>query len=178
MIEGDVSGLNTGSDAKVTLGNSGLIDGNVYLGAGSSTFSNVRVVNGMTLNGRVTGQIDLGSGADRFSGGANAETVRDGAGSDVLSLGGGNDLYMAVGPSPVADGTDTVAGGAGTDTYDAGDATGSVLINLDKVAHDLSPFAPGAFKVEASRAQARTWPAPALTAYPASRTRAVARRTT
>jgi Ca2+-binding RTX toxin-like protein len=50
------------------------------------------------------------------------------------------------------DGTDKVNGGDGADLYDASAATSGVQINLDSIAHDLSPFAPGAGTVAANTA--------------------------
>jgi Ca2+-binding RTX toxin-like protein len=93
----------------------------------------------------------MGDGNDRLLGGARGETVMDGNGADTVSLGGGNDLYQGIGANG-SDGSDTVAGGSGTDLYDASLASKAVLINLDTVAHDVSPLVVGAFRVAAGRA--------------------------
>ena len=50
------------------------------------------------------------------------------------------------------DGNDLVRGGLGIDTYDASAATGPVFINLDTVAHDFGPLAPGVGLVAANTA--------------------------
>jgi hypothetical protein len=95
-----------------------------------------RLQEGRTLikNGSVVGVIDLGSGGDHFTGGANSETVSDGDGTDVYNLGGGNDHYIATGASG-SDGTDTVNGGSVVDTYDASAASSTVTVNLDTKDH-------------------------------------------
>lgn len=86
-------------------------------------------------------QIDMGEGDDQFTGGNGREFVIDDKGSDKYSLGGGNDQYTVV--ALTGDGTDTVDGGAGIDTYNAALAGVGVNINLDTVAHNFSPHAPG-----------------------------------
>lgn len=135
-----------------TVTNSGTISGQVSLGGGSDAFTNVATVGGALVSGTVAGSIDLGDGNDRFRGGANAETVQDNNGSDTVRLGGGNDTYIGGGATPGpsgGDGLDVIDGGTGIDTYDATGSSSAVEINLDTVAHDLSPFAPGAFRVAA-----------------------------
>jgi hypothetical protein len=81
-------------------------------------------------------KVDMGAGDDQFSGGNGVETVLDAAGSDKFSLGGGNDSYFA--SAVIADGTDTIDGGAGIDDYDARLAGVGVNINLDNVAHNFA----------------------------------------
>lgn len=125
-----------------TLINSGRIGGSVLGGYEKDIVKNTGVINGI---------VDLGAGDDTYSGGSKLDQLRDNAGSDIVTLGGGDDYYNAVRQSGV-DGTDTIDGGAGVDTYVAESATGSVWINLDKVAHDFSPFAPGAAMVDANTA--------------------------
>jgi Ca2+-binding RTX toxin-like protein len=134
-----------------TVTNSGTIDGSVELGAGADSFANVRTVGGVAVSGTVRQVINMGSGNDRLLGGAKTELVSDGLGADSTSLGGGNDTYFAVGAGP-EDGNDTVAGGTGTDLYDARNFKESVLVNLDTVAHDLSPLVPGAARISAGTA--------------------------
>lgn len=148
-IGAKVSG-GTGID---TVTNAGVIKSDVDLGSDNDVFTDFMLVSGALKNGSVTGKIDLGDGDDRFSGGANAETIRDGNGADLVNLGGGNDTYIATGQSG-NDGNDTVDGGAGLgDTYDAGAASQSVFINLNTVAHDLSPVSPGVGLVAANTAE-------------------------
>jgi hypothetical protein len=166
-IYGDVN-LQTENDV---LTNSGLIDGNVYAGAGNDKIINSKTIgaavyleegddffsNSGTVdliyggegkdvvvnNGVIIGRTDLGSGDDRYTGGAKHDGVQDGAGSDTVSLGGANDYYLAVRNAGGIDGTDVIDGGSGTDQYDASNALGTVSINLDTVAHDLSPYDAG-----------------------------------
>lgn len=112
--------------------NSGQIYGEVFLGDGSDVFTNYRG----TVQGTVTGTIDLGNGTDRFNGGSNAERVIDGGGSDTVNFGEGNDIYFAVkGASAAADGIDSIDGGLGIDLYDARAAATGVFLNFDTVAH-------------------------------------------
>jgi hypothetical protein len=129
-IQGDVL-LLAGND---TLTNSGHIAGKVEMGADNDVFTNFRIVKKVQVNGTLAQAADLGAGNDRFSGGANAETVVDGDGSDVYSLAAGNDMYIAVGATLGNDLNDTVDGGAGVDFYNAAGATNSVWIYLTKSA--------------------------------------------
>lgn len=164
---GDTLDLGDGADTLVNVGairlhvataggddwvtNRGFIEGDVLLGAGADVFSNFTTAGGVAVGGVVTGTIDLGDGADHFVGGTNAETVRDGAGADDVRLGGGSDTYRAWGAG-AGDGRDTIGGGDGLDTYDASGAANAVVVNLDAVAHDLSPFAPGPIRAAANTA--------------------------
>lgn len=91
--------------------------------------------------GPFTGTVDLGGGQDTFRGGFRGERVMDGDGHDVISLGGGKDIYIATGASSAFDLTDNINGGKGFDYYDASQTTDGVIINLDKVGHNGSPFA-------------------------------------
>lgn len=119
----------------------GTIAGDVVTGDGADTVTNFvtfqvllgTVLTTVTASGKIGGTIDLGDGADRFNGGAFAETVLDGGGADIINLSGGNDTYIATGAG--VDGTDIVMGGLGIDTYDASAATTQVRINLDTVDH-------------------------------------------
>jgi Ca2+-binding RTX toxin-like protein len=116
--------ISSGGENHLT--NSGRIDGNVVFGSVVDTFADFKKVGHVIKNGTVSGVIDLGSGDDHFTGGANSETVSDGNGTDVYKLGGGNDTYHAL--TGGSDGTDTVNGGSGIDTYDATGATISVSV--------------------------------------------------
>ena len=133
-------------DGQNSLTNSGRIEGeliSVNLGADADVVTNYATINGVVVSGTIIGAIYLGGGNDRFLGGANTEVVYDSNGSDTVTLGGGDDSYLATG-NYGADGADTVGGGSGTDTYDASwPSSGPVQVNLDTVAHDLSPFSPG-----------------------------------
>lgn len=150
-------------DGNDTVTNSGNIGYSVSLGDGLNKLTNsgniARDVFGgadrdvVKNSGTIAGYVDLGGGDDSYSGGKYADYVADSAGSDSTDLGGGNDIYYARGDFNSADdGIDTVDGGAGHDVYDASTATDSVFINLDKIAHDLSPLNPGVASVAAGTA--------------------------
>jgi Ca2+-binding RTX toxin-like protein len=150
-------GGGTGDD---TIKNSGKIAGPVNLGSGDNRLINSGRIEGavyggiekdtVTNSGVMIGTIDLAAGDDVFTGGNGAETLLDGAGSDAIKFGGGNDFYFAAHQG--VDGADVIDGGAGLDSYFAGAATGNVYINLDNVAHDLSPFTQVAGYVAANTA--------------------------
>jgi Ca2+-binding RTX toxin-like protein len=116
--------------------NSGKFVGDVNVDTGS-TFTDFKKIGGVDKNGTVVGVINLHSGTNTFTGGANAETVRDGGGTDTVKLGGGNDTYLAI-PSGGSPGDGHISGGKGTDTYDASAAGTGVFINLDSTGHGLS----------------------------------------
>jgi hypothetical protein len=130
------------------LTNSGRLFGNVTAGDGADTVTDFAIVGDVIQNGTITGAISLGAGDDKFTGGANSETVIDDDGADIVSLGGGNDTYFGI-VNTGAEGTDVVKGGAGIDTYDAHLAI-ACQINLDTVAHDFG--APGVGLVAANTA--------------------------
>lgn len=133
----------TGGDNVIT--NTGIM-GVVSLGAGQDTFTNFVT----TKNGLVGGNINLGAGDDKFFGGSLGERVVDAAGSDSYQLGGGNDLYLA--KTSGSDGNDIVDGGIGIDSYDASEATNTVVINLDNITHDRSPYNPTQGEAAANQA--------------------------
>jgi len=143
LITGDIQ-LISGQDA---LTNSGKIFGDVGLGDGDDVLTNFRkvgqhVVSGSILSyGPFTGTVDLGAGQDTFRGGSRGERVMDGDGHDVISLGNGRDTYIATGATDTLDLTDSITGGKHFDYYDASQTTDGVIINLDKVGHNGSPFA-------------------------------------
>jgi hypothetical protein len=157
IIEGNIN-LDNGNDS---VSNTRTVLGNVNLGNGTNTLTNSGYIGGNVngLDGRDTvkntgtidGKIDLGGGDDSFTGGKMQETLLDGGGSDIVKLGGGEDVYLAA-RTPGIDGTDMIDGGDGYDAYAAPTTTASVWINLDKIAHDFSPFAPGANPVAANTA--------------------------
>ncbi len=97
-----------------------------------------------TNTGTINGTVDLSRGNDIFNGGNAAETVIDGLGGDSITLGGGHDTYLAQFKIFIdlleGDGTDIIRGGLGADTYSAAGLSTSVWINLDTVAHDLTPI--------------------------------------
>jgi Ca2+-binding RTX toxin-like protein len=136
---GTINGLISLGDGTNKLTNSGTIDGFVSGGSGADTVTNFAIIVDVIKSGTITGTIRLGAGNDKFTGGANPETVQDGDGADVVSLGGGNDTYLPGGSSVAGDGIDIIKGGAGIDTYDASGVIGPVAINLDNVAHEISP---------------------------------------
>jgi Ca2+-binding RTX toxin-like protein len=125
------------SAGTTNIANFGSILGTVLLSPFGDTFVDFKKVGGVVKNGKIVGIVDLAGGDDHFTGGANAETVRDGPGSDVYNLGRGNDGYIAVKTIFGTDGADSINGGSGTDTYDASAATLSVFVNLDKIGHGL-----------------------------------------
>jgi len=124
---GTMNGYVGGSGAD-TLTNSGTMAGGVQTNDGDDAFTNT---------GKVTSMIDLGDGADRFTGGSFGVTVRDDAGQDTYKFGSGDDIYFAsFDPGVHADGADIVDGGSGTNTYYAlGPSAVFEKINLDSVAH-------------------------------------------
>jgi hypothetical protein len=141
-------------DGTNRLTNSGKIDGSmmsISSGSGADTVTNFAMIGDVIKSGIITGTVFLGDGNDKFTGGANPETVQDGNGADIVSLGGGNDTYIATG-STGTDGIDVIKGGAGIDTYDAGFAFANTSINLDTVAHDFTSFIPGGVLVAANTA--------------------------
>jgi Ca2+-binding RTX toxin-like protein len=142
--------VGTGDD---TITNSKLIDGSVGLGDGDDKLTNSGTITGdvygldgndvIKNTGTVTGVINLGDGDDSFSGGGKTDTLTDSNDSDTVKLAAGNDTYIATGAAAGNDGNDIIDGGAGIDVYDASAATSPLLINLDTVAHDRSPFESG-----------------------------------
>lgn len=110
---------------KVT--NSGLIDGDVGLGGGNDTFTNIG-------QGFVDGRISMGDGNDIFTGGSRVDLVFDDAGKDTYSLGGAQDIFLALGSGSGDANVDKVNGGSGSDWYDAASVSGAdLLVNLDTV---------------------------------------------
>lgn len=132
------------ANGPLDLTNDGRIVGNVWCTSADAgdVFRNFTKVGKTMKSGTVVGTIQLGSGDDRFFGGAKAETVLDGKGSDVYRLGGGNDVFFGRAPfasSLDSAGTDIVDGGAGTDTYDGSATTAGFSINFDSVQWLFTP---------------------------------------
>jgi Ca2+-binding RTX toxin-like protein len=146
---GTITGNVTSGTGNDTITNSKTIGGDVTLGNGTNALINSGTIVGAVTGGAgvdavkntgtIAGLMDLGDDNDSFTGGGKAETVRSGNGADIVKLGGGNDIYIATGNSGT-DGADIIDGGLGVDTYDASAAASALEINLDKVAHNLSPF--------------------------------------
>jgi hypothetical protein len=145
---GTIYGSIYGGDGNDKVMNSKTIEGAVRLGEGDNILTNSGTVDSFTAgagkdvvnnSGTIFG-IDLGAGDDVYNGGGRHDSVIDGAGSDTINLGGFSDYYEAVRQGGGTDGTDTIDAGSGEDTYDASGAAGTVSINLDNVAHDLSPY--------------------------------------
>jgi Ca2+-binding RTX toxin-like protein len=99
--------------------NTGLIDGNIDLGAGADRIDN--------SNGEIRGNVNLGDAADLFdnrtgiitgdvSGGKGDDTLLGGVGAETLSGNTGNDVIEG------GSGGDWLKGGAGDDTLDGGDS--------------------------------------------------------
>jgi hypothetical protein len=143
--------------------NKGTITYDVFLGNGLNSLTNSGSVHGSIFGGlerdvvkntgTMDGVVDLGGGDDSFTGGSRTEILVDSAGSDTVKLGGGTDHYYGVWNfGSAADGLDVIDGGGGIDVYNAASAINSVFINLDRVAHDFSPFMPGSGAVTARTA--------------------------
>jgi Ca2+-binding RTX toxin-like protein len=137
-----------------TVTNSGTISGLVVTGSGSDTMTDFVIVGDVMKSGTILDEISLGAGNDKFIGGANPETVQEGNGADIVAFGGGNDTYIAftVVDFVSVDGIDIVRGGAGIDAYDASLTSGTNLINLDTVPHDLMAIDPSAGLLAANAA--------------------------
>lgn len=115
--------------------NSGMLNGDVFLGDGNDIFTNFAKAGKHVKNGFVNGLIDLGDGNDHFFGGSTREAISDSTGKDVYKLGGGNDgVYGYLGGN--GDLADVMDGGQGNDSYDATQSGAfGVFINLDTVDH-------------------------------------------
>jgi Ca2+-binding RTX toxin-like protein len=119
-------GANVQAGAKDIVFNSGLMVGDISLGAGDDTYDG-------RSGGRVVGEVHGGSGDDFYFGGEFNDVFRDlGSGADHLDGGSGNDFLdggaggdMLIGGS----GNDTLDGGAGADTMRGG--LGSDLYVVD-----------------------------------------------
>ena len=160
---GTIHGIVFAGDDNDLISNSGKIGKDVFLGNGNNILNNSGIISGYVLGGSsddvvkntgtIDGLVDLGAGNDTFTGGNGGDNVVDGAGADNVRLGGGSDIYRAFGGfNQVVDGIDTIDGGAGIDVYDASNTTSAVYVNLDKVAHDASPLAPGVGAIAANLA--------------------------
>ena len=122
-IHGDLFG-GEGTELSDEISNPGLVMGDVILFAGDDVFSNV--------GGYVAGYVELGSGADQFSGSAKGDEVYGGPGDDTLRANGGDDYLEGEEGNDLLDsgagadlliggpGTDTLVGGAGNDILDGG----------------------------------------------------------
>jgi hypothetical protein len=160
---GTIGGVLDGGAGNDAITNSGTIAKDVTLGDGLNTLANTKLIQGNVIgggdkdvvktSGSVEGIIDLRGGDDLLTGGNQTEIVVDSAGADTIKLGGGTDHYYGVwNLGSAADGLDVIDGGAGIDVYNAASAVDSVYINLDKAAHDFSPFTPGSGLVAGSTA--------------------------
>jgi RTX calcium-binding nonapeptide repeat (4 copies) len=130
LIGGNVN-LGVAADT-VILSGGGQIGGYLNCGAGDDTVD--------TVGGTVKGIIDLGAGADTFTGGDAVDKVVGGDGNDDIDLNGGNDIYYAGGATAASDGNDVVDGGLGADTYVARalGLTGITIDLLDSIATGVS----------------------------------------
>ena len=97
--------------------NSGLMVGDILLGAGNDLYDG--------RLGRVSGEVQGGAGDDILRGGDGGETLYGGDGADTLDGNGGADTLVG------GDGADALDGGAGADTL-SGD-TGNDSYYLDNV---------------------------------------------
>ena len=148
-IRGDIGGWN-GID---TIQNDGLVVGNLNSGDQNDILTNTGTIDGsvaawtgndiFTNSGTVTGFIFMGDGRDTLVGGAGRDQVADEEGNDRYALGDGLDNFDAVGAGS-ATGIDRIDGGLHSgsnpllglygDTYNAADATTSVIVNLNATA--------------------------------------------
>ncbi|GHC62221.1 hypothetical protein [Neogemmobacter tilapiae] len=105
--------ITTDSPAKtISLTNSGRIEGAILLGNSRDRVDN--------RQGQIEGDVRLGGGADRFQGGARAESVEGGAGLDALSGGGGADVFVY---ARASHGRDKISDWQGIDRFEV-DASG------------------------------------------------------
>ena len=92
--QGTISGTETAIDTaaaggRVSIRNTGRINGNIVLSAGNDVFSGGR--------GAVNGSIDGGEGNDRIFAGVGNDTITGGPGSDRIDGGRGNDTAVFAG---------------------------------------------------------------------------------
>ncbi len=137
---GVINGLVDGGSGVDTITNSGTIETNLKTYGGNDVVKN---------SGKILNEVDLGLGDDSYTGGIYADKVRDAGGKDTYLLGAENDFFLAtlLGGGAINDGLlgDKVDGGLNLapttsqmfygDVYSAGDATSTVRINADSVAH-------------------------------------------
>ncbi|MEM6322469.1 MAG: calcium-binding protein [Pseudomonadota bacterium] len=97
------------ASGNLTLVNTGIIDGDVELNAGSDIY------NASGGSGTVFGEIDLGSGNDRYFGGMGDARVDGGSGEDFFVSGSGNE---------------TINGGSSTDVMDYSGNTSNLRVSL------------------------------------------------
>lgn len=171
LIVGGTAAISRGpSDASqtITLINNGTIFGN-YVG---STLTDIVAIDIVTNTGLVIGDIKLGAGNDTYDakagsgrvdgivyGGAGVDTLRGGAEADTLYGDAGNDLLFGWAGDDVlygGTGVDQMRGGVGNDTYrvfDAGDviveaqAEGAADKVVAAVSYRLHPNAPADIEI-------------------------------
>lgn len=111
------------SDSRMTIANSGLINGNVDLGAGDDYYDGMG-------RGLVTGEVLGGAGLDRLLGGSDTDVFRGGNDNDDISGRGGEDeLYGDSGNDTIwgGIGDDSLRGGFGADSLRGGDNNDTIF---------------------------------------------------
>lgn len=111
--DGVPDGFSLEDDLGFKFFNSGLVWGEVLLGAGEDTY------NGRG-GGTVSGLVDMGDGDDAFFGGGAEDHAAGGEGADTMHGGAGEDTLAG------GDGADSMRGGAGDDSLDGGDGDDSI----------------------------------------------------
>ena len=124
---GQITGLVDLGDGVDTVRNTGLIDGDVLLGAGNDEFDG--------RGGTVTGVVDGGAGNDVIRGGAGNDTLNGGAGNDTVAGGAGAD---------VMDGGTRDTSVFGFDALDYSDSPEGVQVNLGDATQSTSAPVKGA----------------------------------
>ncbi|PPJ48169.1 RTX toxin, partial [Rhizobium sp. KAs_5_22] len=125
LIKGLQSFRATSATSTDEITNSGLMVGDILLGAGNDLYDG--------RLGRVSGEVQGGAGDDLLRGGDAAETLDGGDDADTLEGNGGADTLVGGAGADALDGgagADTLDGGTGDDTYVV-DAAGDVVIEAD-----------------------------------------------
>ncbi|MBC7150946.1 MAG: calcium-binding protein [Rhizobium sp.] len=115
LIRGLQSFRATSATSSDQITNSGLMVGDILLGAGNDLYDG--------RLGRISGEVQGGAGDDILRGGDGGETLDGGDGADTIDGNGGTDTLVG------GDGADTLDGGVGADTLDGG--TGDDIYVVD-----------------------------------------------
>jgi Ca2+-binding RTX toxin-like protein len=118
-LDGNVRG--TSASQIDTVINTGMVNGDVFLGSGNDIYTGIRVVDDSILSGKVTGTVFGEAGNDTLTGGNGVDRLNGGSGNDTLVGNGGNDSLDG------GSGIDTMTGGSGNDTYRV-DNAGDVVV--------------------------------------------------
>ena len=115
LIKGLQSFRATSTTSTDEITNSGLMVGDILLGAGNDLYDG--------RLGRVSGEVQGGAGTDILRGGDGGETLDGGDGADTLDGNGGADTLVG------GDGADALDGGAGADTLDGGTGNDTYVVD-------------------------------------------------